>query len=67
MRYGRCDMTSRTGDGRRQEGIGRHNVSAVCALWRVGKVRAIGMLRRERRSWMLDSVSLFDVVLAEDA
>ena len=40
---------------------------AVDAHARVGKVRAIGMLRRERRSWMLDSVSLFDVVLAEDA
>jgi len=30
-------------------------------------VRAIGMLRRERRSWILDSVSLFEVVLGDDA
>jgi len=34
---------------------------------RAGMVRAIGMLRREPRSWMLDSVSLFEAVSAEDA
>lgn len=40
---------------------------AVDAHARAGMVRAIGMLRRERRSWMLDSVSLFEAVLVEDA
>lgn len=40
---------------------------AVDAHARAGMVRVIGMLRREPRSWMLDSVSLFEAVSAEDA
>jgi hypothetical protein len=39
---------------------------AVDAHARAGMVRAIGVLRREPRSWMLDSVSLFEAVSAED-
>ena len=40
---------------------------AVDAHAHAGMVRAIGVLRREPRSWMLDSVSLFEAVSAEDA